>query len=67
LVVTNAASLPEVVSGKINFTEPGNEHDIAQKIIAFHEGKYESIPEKRFYRKDNVEKTLETYRHIHKI
>jgi len=60
--VTNVASLPEVVSGKINFIEPANEHDIAEKIIQFYEGKYESIPEKRFYRKDNVEKTLDAYR-----
>jgi glycogen synthase len=62
LVVSNVASLPEVVSGKINFVEPTNGHDIAQKIIQFHEGKYESIPEKRFFRKDNVEKTLDAYR-----
>lgn len=64
LVVSNVASLPEVVSGKINFVESANEHDIAQKIIQFHEGEYESIPEKKFYRKDNIEKTLEVYKSL---
>ena len=62
VLCSNAASLPEVVSGKINFVEPANEHDIAQKIIEFYKGKYENIPEKKFYWKDNVEKTLEVYR-----
>jgi len=56
--------LPEVVSGKVNFVEPGNSKDIAEKVIRFYEGKYESIPEKRFYRKDNVEKTLYLYRFL---
>jgi len=46
--------------------EPGNEHDIAQKVIQFYEGKYESIPEKKFYRKDNVEKTLILYKFLSK-
>lgn len=61
LVVSNIASLSEVVSGKINFIEPWNSSDIAEKIIKFHEGKYENIPEKKFYRKENVEKTFKVY------
>ncbi len=61
LVVTNVASLTEVVSGKINFVEPSNEHDIAQKIIDFYQWKYQSIAEKKFSRKDNVEKTVRIY------
>jgi len=64
LVVTNVASLTEVVSGKINFIEPANEHDIAQKIIDFHQGKYQSIAEKKFYWKDNVEQTLSLYQSL---
>lgn len=64
LVVTNVASLTEVVSGKVNFVEPANEYDIAQKIIDFYEWKYQSISEKKFYRKDNVEKTLAIYYEI---
>lgn len=64
LVVTNVASLTEVVSGKINFVEPSNARDIAQKIIDFHQGKYQAIAEKQFYWKDNVEKTLRLYQDI---
>jgi len=64
LVVTNVASLTEVVSGKINFVEPSNEQDIAQKVIDFYHKKYESIAEKAFSRKDNVDKTLAVYNEI---
>lgn len=64
LVVTNVASLTEVVSGKINFVEPANEHDIAQKIIDFFGGKCQSIAEKKFLRKDNIEKTLAVYENL---
>jgi len=64
LVVTNIASLTEVVSWKINFVEPANELDIANKIIDFKNGKYETISEKKFYRKDNIEKTLNVYKTI---
>ena len=59
--MTNVASLTEVVSGKVNFVEPANERDIAQKIIDFFEGNYQSIAEKKFLRKDNVEKTIAIY------
>lgn len=64
LVVTNIASLTEVVSGKINFVEPANESDIAQGIINFHNEKYETIAEKKFYWKDNIEKTLAIYKDV---
>lgn len=64
LVVTNIASLTEVVSGKINFVEPANDHDIAQKFIDFFDGKYQSITERKFLRKDNVEKTLAIYHQL---
>jgi hypothetical protein len=56
--------LIEVVSGKINFVEPSSEWDIAQKVIDFHNNKYEIIPEKRFYWKDNIEKTLLIYNEV---
>lgn len=61
LVVSNVASLPEVVSGKVNFVEPGNSKDIAEKVIRFYEGKYESIPRKEFLWKENVEKMIVLY------
>ena len=64
LVVTNVASLTEVVSGKVNFVEPANGHDIAQKIIDFFEWRYQGIAEKKFLRKDNVEKTLSLYHDV---
>ena len=64
LVVSNAASLPEVVSGKINFVEPSNSHDITQKIVDFYHGNYTSIPEKKFYWKDTIEKTLSIYKEV---
>ncbi len=64
LVVTNVASLTEVVSGKINFVEPANERDIAQKIIDFYQWKYQSIAEKKFFWKDNIEKTLHVYQDV---
>lgn len=64
LVVTNIASLTEVVSGKINFVEPANEQDIAQKVIDFFEEKYQSIAEKMFLWSDNVNKTLEIYEQL---
>jgi len=64
LVVTNVASLTEVVSGKINFVEPANEHDIAQKIIDFHEWKYQTIAERKFFWEDNIKKTLDVYEEI---
>ncbi len=64
LVVTNVASLTEVVSGKINFIEPANEEDIAQKIIDFYKGEYKNIAEKKFLWSDNVEKILDVYSYI---
>jgi len=64
LVVTNIASLTEVVSGKVNFVEPANECDIAQGIINFYNEKYETIADKKFYWKDNIEKTLAIYKDV---
>lgn len=64
LIVSNTASLPEVVSGKINFVEPSNSKDIADKAIDFYNGKYQEIEKKEFLRSDNVEETLDVYRDI---
>lgn len=62
LIVSNIASLPEVVSWKINFVEPSNAKDIAAKAIDFHKGKYKDIVSKKFLRSDNVVETLDVYR-----
>jgi hypothetical protein len=64
LVATNAAALTEVVSGKVNFAEPANPADIAQKVIDFYHGKYEMISERRFEWSENVRKTVEVYNTI---
>lgn len=64
LVVTNIASLTEVVSGKINFVEPANEQDIFNKISKFYNWRYENIAEKKFYWKENIENTLDIYHQI---
>jgi glycosyltransferase involved in cell wall biosynthesis len=64
LVATNAAALTEVVSGKVNFAEPANPEDIAQKVIDFYQGKYETISERRFAWSENVRKTLEVYENV---
>jgi hypothetical protein len=64
LVATNAAALTEVVSGKINFAEPANPLDIAQKVIDFYQGKYEVISERRFEWSENVKKTVEEYENL---
>lgn len=61
LIVSNAASLPEVVSGKINFVEPSDADGIAQKAWDFHEKRYQVISPKKFLWSDNVSKTMEIY------
>jgi glycosyltransferase involved in cell wall biosynthesis len=48
LIVTNIWSLPEVVSGKINFIEPDNEIEIVQAFKKFKYNEYKIIPEKIF-------------------
>ncbi|HMT01231.1 MAG TPA: glycosyltransferase family 4 protein [Candidatus Absconditabacterales bacterium] len=64
LVVTNIGSLPEVVSGKINFIEPSNPVDMANKIMKFYKKEYTIIPAKKFLWNDTVEYLLETYQEI---
>lgn len=33
IIVTNAAALPEVVSGKVRFVEPSSPFDIVQAVV----------------------------------
>jgi glycosyltransferase involved in cell wall biosynthesis len=61
LVATNAAALTEVVSGNVNFAEPANSADIAQKVIDFYHGKFEVVSERKFEWSENVEKTIQIY------
>ena len=64
LICSNAAALTEVVSGKINFAEPANSHDIAEKMIDFYNGKYLKISRKEFLWEDNIEQTLNCYEKV---
>ncbi|MCK9272039.1 glycosyltransferase family 4 protein [Candidatus Gracilibacteria bacterium] len=64
LIVTNIASLPEVVGGKVNFIEPSNSQDIIEAVLKFKSGTFESISEKRFEWSENIKKTLEVYREV---
>ena len=64
LVVSEIASLPEVVSWKINFVNPWDEKSITEWILNFYNNKYLKIPEKRFLWDDNIEKTLDIYNEL---
>jgi len=64
LIVTNIASLPEVVGGKVNFIEPSNSQDIIEAVLKFKSWTFESISEKRFEWSENIKKTLEVYREV---
>lgn len=48
LLVSNAGSLPEVVSGKHIFFESNNVEDLSKKIILAIKGEFSILPEKRF-------------------
>lgn len=61
LLVTNVGSLPEVVSGKINFIEPSNPEEIIKWIIKFFNNEYSTIEKKEFLWEDNVSKTIWLY------
>lgn len=64
LIVSNIASLPEVVSGKINFVEPANSEDISNKVVNFYNNKYQIIQKKEFLWSSNVNQTLDIYKEI---
>jgi hypothetical protein len=64
LIVSEIASLPEVVSWKINFIEPWNISSIEKGVINFYNNKYDIISDKKFYWENNIEKTLEIYNEI---
>lgn len=64
LLVSSAWSLPEVVSGKINFFEPGSIQGIVEGVIKFHKGSYEEIPRKEFSWENNIDSTLDIYKEI---
>jgi glycosyltransferase involved in cell wall biosynthesis len=61
LLVSSVASLPEVVSGKVNFMEPWNVNDIEKWVLNFFLGDYKEVHERKFFWDDNIEKTLGIY------
>lgn len=64
LICSDVAALTEVVYGKINFVEPGNPHDITQKMINFYNWKYQTITKKNFSWEDNINQTIDCYKKV---
>ncbi len=61
VVVSNAGSLPEVVSGKHLIFESKNSNMLAEKVIQMAEGNFIETSLKRFEWENSVEKYLEVY------
>jgi hypothetical protein len=61
LLVSKVASLPEVVSGKVNFCNPDDPQTLVDGAIKFYKYEHESIPDKVFSWEENIEKTLKIY------
>jgi len=64
IVVSNAGSLPEVVSGKHLMFESKNYEDLADKVIKVSRGKYEETPIKKFQWKESINKYLKIYSNL---
>ena len=64
LVVSDAGSLPEVVSGKHLFFEKKNIPDLAEKILLVHKRRWNLAPTKKFAWDACVEAYLKTYSQI---
>lgn len=64
IIVTNVASLPEVVSGKVRFIEPSDPKDIVRAALDIRSGKYETVAKKEFLWSENVGKLLITYKEV---
>jgi glycosyltransferase involved in cell wall biosynthesis len=64
IVVSRVASLPEVVSGKVIFVEPGNVKNLESGLQKAVEGKFEIIAPKHFSWEKNVRKHLKLYKSL---
>lgn len=64
IVVSETASLPEVVSGKVIFVKPGDVNDLARGMVLAYRGKFKNIPKKTFSWIKNVTEHIETYQSI---
>lgn len=61
LLVSNISSLPEVVSGNVQFIEPWNISDIESWVVGIYNGVIDVIYSKEFLWEDNIDKTLCIY------
>lgn len=64
VVVSNAASLPEVAHGKVCFFRVGDSVDLARAVSDMKRGKFEKIPEKRFEYKNFITSYLHIYENL---
>ncbi len=60
-VVSNAGSLPEVVSGKFLMFESKNITELAEKVVKLSKKEYQETELKKFLWDDSIEKYLEVY------
>jgi len=64
MVVSNVASLPEVVSGKVIFVPPKNSAAIAKACVDVYNRKYKIIPKKEFTWDDSIANYLKVYKEV---
>jgi len=64
VVVSDAGSLPEVVSGKHLIFKSKDIEDIAEKVIRASKGEFQEIPSKRFLWEPSVREYLKMYEKI---
>ncbi|MAF99520.1 MAG: hypothetical protein CMH61_02810 [Nanoarchaeota archaeon] len=64
VIVSDAGSLPEVVSGEHVIFESTNVPDLAKKMIAVHNGEVVKTPIKKFEWKSTIDNYLKTYKSV---
>jgi glycosyltransferase involved in cell wall biosynthesis len=64
IVISNAGSLPEVVSGKYQIFQSKNAADLAKKIIKINNKEYLETKPKRFEWNESIEKYLKVYQEL---
>lgn len=64
LVVSDCASLPEVVSGSVVFVRPGDPADIARGIMVALDGKAQNIPPKHFPWAETITRHRQIYERV---
>ena len=64
VVVSDAGSLPEVVSGRHLIFRSKDVDDLAKKVITASKGGYQIVPVKKFYWEHSIKKYLDIYQKI---